>query len=188
MTSSLAAAPAEAAGFVAVAVILRAPVFVFPAIQAVLLPSVAASAQHNDSAATRRTLRPLLLLLGAVAVPWLLAAVMLVPALAQFAFAVRTVPPWPASAALAASTVFGAAAFVLQTRVLAFRRHRDVGLAWLAGLCTLGLVSAVPGDPRLWGALAQLAAGVVVLLGVLVADGRVGRVRHEPADPGGRQR
>lgn len=176
VTSSLAAAPAEAAGFVAVAVILRAPVFVFPAIQAVLLPSVAASAQHNDNEATRRTLRPLLLLLGAVAVPWLLAAVMLVPAFAQFAFAVHAVPPWPASAALAASTVFGAAAFVLQTRVLAFRRHRDVGLAWLAGLCTLGLVSAVPGDPQLWGALAQLAAAVVVLLGVLVADGRVGRV------------
>jgi O-antigen/teichoic acid export membrane protein len=157
-------------------VILRAPVFVFPAIQAVLLPSVSAAAQHDDREGTRRALRPLLVLLGAVAVPWLLAAVFVVPWLARVAFAVRDVPPWPATAALAASTTMGAAAFVLQTRVLAFRRHRDVGLAWLAGLCTLGLVSVVPGDARLWAALAQLAAAVVVLGGVLVADGRVGRV------------
>lgn len=175
VTSSSAVVPAEAAGFVAVAVILRAPVFVFPAIQAVLLPSVSAAAQHDDRDGTRRALRPLLVLLGAVAIPWLFAAVLVVPWLARLAFAVRDVPPWPATAALAASTVVGAAAFVLQTRVLAFRRHRDVGLAWLAGLCTLGLVSIVPGDPRLWAALAQLAASVVVLGGVLVADGRLRR-------------
>ncbi len=130
VTSSLAAVPSEAAGFVAVAVILRAPVFVFPAIQAVLLPSVSAAAQHDDREGSRRALRPLLVLLGAVAVPWLLAAVFVVPWLARLAFAVRDVPLWPATAALAASTVVGAAAFVLQTRVLAFRRHRDVGLAW----------------------------------------------------------
>jgi O-antigen/teichoic acid export membrane protein len=175
VTSALSAVPTEAAGFVAVAVILRAPVFVFPAIQAVLLPSVSAAAQRDDREGTRRTLRPLLLLLGAVAVPWMLAAVLVVPWLARLAFAVQDVPPWPATAALGASTLVGAAAFVLQTRVLAFRRHRDVGLAWLAGLCTLGLVSLVPGDPRLWAALAQLAAAIVVVGGVLVADRRVGR-------------
>ena len=108
VTSSLAAVPSEAAGFVAVAVILRAPVFVFPAIQAVLLPSVSAAAQHDDREGSRRALRPLLVLLGAVAVPWLLAAVFVVPWLARLAFAVRDVPLWPATAALAASTVVGA--------------------------------------------------------------------------------
>ena len=175
VTSALAMVPSEAAGFVAVAVILRAPVFVFPAIQAVLLPSVSAAAQHDDRDGTRRALRPPLFLLGAVSIPWLLAATLVVPWMARTVFAVRDVPPWPATTALAASTLIGAAAFVLQTRVLAFRRHRDVGLAWLSGLCVLGLVSAVPGDPRLWGALAQLAAAVVVLMGVLVADSRVGQ-------------
>jgi O-antigen/teichoic acid export membrane protein len=176
VTSALTAAPAEAAGFVAVAVILRAPVFVFPAIQAVLLPSVAAAAQHDDRDGTRRALRPPLLLLGVVSIPWLLAATLVVPGLARTVFAAQEVPPWPATTTLAASTLIGAAAFVLQTRALAFRRHRDVGLAWLSGLCVLGLVSAVPGDPRWWGALAQLAAAVVVLMGVLVADSRIGRV------------
>ena len=191
VTSALAAAPSEAAGFVAVAVILRAPVFVFPAIQSVLLPSVSAAAQHDDWDDTRRVLRPALLLLGAVSIPWLLAATLAVPWLARTVFAVQDVPSWPVTTALAASTLIGAAAFVLQTRVLAFRRHRDVGLAWLSGLCVLGLVSVVPGDPRFWGALAQLAAAVVVLMGVLVADRRVGSrrallPRAEPiaVDPG----
>ncbi|MDD7939052.1 hypothetical protein PHK61_11560 [Actinomycetospora lutea] len=179
VTSALAAAPSEAAGFVAVAVILRAPVFVFPAIQAVLLPSVAAAAEHDDRDGTRRALRPPLLLLGAASIPWLLAATLIVPGLARTVFAVQEVPPWSATTTLAASTLIGAAAFVLQTRALAFRRHRDVGLAWLSGLCVLGLVSAVPGDPRLWGALAQLAAAVVVLVGVLVADSRIGRTHDE---------
>ena len=183
VTSALAMVPSEAAGFVAVAVILRAPVFVFPAIQAVLLPSVSAAAQHNDRDGTRRALRPPLFLLGAVSIPWLLAATLVVPWMARTVFAVRDVPPWPATTALAASTLIGAAAFVLQTRVLAFRRHRDVGLAWLSGLCVLGLVSAVPGDPRLWGALAQLAAAVVVLMGVLVADSRVGQGQGRTCRP-----
>lgn len=174
VTSALAATPAAAAGFVAVAVILRAPVFVFPAIQAVLLPLVSAKAARGDRGGAGQTLRPVLLVLGVAAVPWLVGAVLVVPWLSRIAFAVEKTPSWGAVSALAASTIVGAAAFVLQTRVLAFRRHRDVGLAWFAGLLVLGLVSLLPGDPQVVGGLAQLAAAIVVLVGVVVADRRIG--------------
>lgn len=157
VSARLAERPSAAAGFVAAAVVLRAPVFVFPALQAVLLPSVSAMAQTDDQAGIRRALRPLLALLLGSSVIWVAAAVFVVPSVAELAFAVTETPATPVLVALALSTLFGAVAFILQTRLLAYRRHRAVATGWFLGLAAVLVVAVLPGDGETIGALAQLS-------------------------------
>ena len=85
VTARLTDNPEAAAGFVAVAIILRIPVFIFPGLQAVLLPVVSAAAERGDRESIRRTLSVILaVLLGGAAV-WLGLSVTLVPWIARFA-------------------------------------------------------------------------------------------------------
>ena len=77
---------------------------------------------------------------------------------------------------LAASTIIGAAATVIQLRALAFRRHRPIGLAWLAGLVVLLAIGFLPLPAEPVGAAAQLGAAVVVLCGIAITDRAVRRL------------
>lgn len=153
-----------AAGFVAVAIILRAPVLVFPAVQALLLPAVTAMVNTGDDAAVRSTTRRLGALLAGGGLVWLVLAVVLVPALASAVFATQDTPPTWVLLVLAASTIIGAAAQIAQTHLVAVRRQRRVAVAWTAGLALLLTVALLVVPPLAGAALGQLAAAILVLV------------------------
>lgn len=176
VTARLADTPDIAAGFFTVAVILRAPVLLFPAVQALLLPAITTMVDTGDTAAVRQTTRKLSLLLLAGGAVWLVLAVVLVPTLAHVVFAATVTPePW-ILVALAASTVIGAAAQIAQTHLVAARRQPGVALAWVSGLIVLLLIGMVLAPPLLAATLGQLVAAAVVLVLLNAARRRLPRI------------
>lgn len=169
VTSRLLDDPGAAAGFVTAAVILRAPVLLFPSLQAFLLPAFTAMTSTGDEPALRRTVRRLgaaIVVGGAI---WVLLAIFVVPFVAQLVFAATVTPPAWVLAALAVSTVVGAAAQIGQTQLVAQRRPAAVAVAWTVGLAVLVVVAIALPSPIAAGTLAQLiaAAAVVVVIALV---------------------
>jgi O-antigen/teichoic acid export membrane protein len=177
VTSRLTDAPAVAAGFVTVAVILRAPVLLFPAVQAILLPSFTAMLGDGDRSGVRTIVRRLGAALAVGGVVWLVLAVFVVPWAARLLFAATVIPPAWVLVVLALSTVVGAAAQIGQTRLVAERRPAAVAGAWIAGLVVLVVIAFLASPPVPAAAVGQLAAAVAVLALLAVAARR-------PPDPG----
>lgn len=145
VTSRLADEPATAAGFVTAAVILRAPVLLFPTIQALLLPAFTELSSNGNNTALRRTVRPLTLIIAGAGAMWVLLAVFVVPFVAHLVFTATVTPPAWIMALLAASTAVGAVAQIGQTQLLAQRRPAAVAIAWAIGFGVLiALALAVP--------------------------------------------
>lgn len=172
VTSRLADTPAIAAGFVTVAVILRAPVLLFPAVQAILLPSFTAMLGDGDHSGVRTIVRRLGLVLAAGGVVWLVLAVFVVPWAARLLFGATVVPPAWVLLVLAASTVVGAAAQIGQTRLVAERRPAAVAVAWIVGLALLVVVAFLASPPVAAAAIGQLTAAVAVFVLLAVAARR----------------
>ncbi|GAA4743813.1 hypothetical protein [Actinomycetospora chibensis] len=191
VTSRLGAEPAAAAAFVSVAILIRAPVFVFPAVQALLMPSASSAATRGDREALDRTFRPVLVLLAAGGLLWIAACVSVVPWFSRVVFRAAQTPSTTVLALLGLSTLLGAAAMVPQTKLVASLRHRQAALSWLAGLAVGLGVATVGLRPELAGALAQLAAACAVVGLLWFFDRRAARGPDRavglPADggPGG---
>ncbi len=194
VTARLTDAPALAAGFTTAAVIVRAPVLLFPTVQALLLPRLAAqrkgaqrdgapedtahgSAAPGDTApggaaradAAARTPRLLGAALAAVGLVWIAVATVVVPWVAALVFATKASPPAWILAVLALSTVLGAAAQVAQAHLVAARRTHTAALAWLAGLAILLAVGLLAGPPVTAAAIGQLVAAAAVLGAMVLA-------------------
>ncbi|GEL24101.1 hypothetical protein PSU4_30550 [Pseudonocardia sulfidoxydans NBRC 16205] len=172
VTSRLADTPAIAAGFVTVAVILRAPVLLFPAVQALLLPSFTAMLGDGDHSGVRTIVRRLGLVLAGGGVVWLALSVFVVPWAARLLFGATVVPPAWVLLVLALSTVVGAAAQIGQTRLVAERRPAAVAVAWIVGLALLVVVAYLLAPPVAAAAIGQLAAAVAVFVLLAVAARR----------------
>lgn len=168
------AVPTVAAGFAAIAVLLRAPVLVFPAVQALLLPATAAEAERGGrgllAALARRWAVPIAL----VAVAWMVVALLVLPPLTRLVFGLATVPSPLVIGLLAASALAGASVQLVQTHLIARNRHRRVALAWLAALVVLVLVGFAPIEPTLAGGCALAAAVGVAGLGMAGTRGPTG--------------
>jgi O-antigen/teichoic acid export membrane protein len=164
VTSRLTDAPAVAAGFVTVAVILRAPVLLFPSVQALLLPVLTAMVSTGDDGAVRRTTRRLAVILAFFGAVWVLVAVLLVPSVSHVVFAATVTPPPWVLAVLAASTVIGAAAQIGQTYLVAARRPAAAASAWIVGLGVLLLIGLAFAPPVAAATVGQFVAAVVVLV------------------------
>lgn len=180
VTARLADTPSVAAGFVAVAIILRAPVLLFPSVQALLLPAVTAMVNTGDTASVRQTTRNLSLLLLAGGVIWLVLAVVLVPPVAHAVFAATTTPEVWVLVALAASTVLGAAAQIAQTHLVAARRQRGVAIGWIGGLLVLLGIALLVSPPLVGAAVGQLTAAVIVLVLLDAARRRLPQIGARP--------
>jgi len=169
VTSRLADDPAAAAGFVTAAVILRAPVLLFPSVQALLLPAFTELSSTGDHAGLRRTTRRLVLLIAAGGAVWVLLAVSVVPVVAHLVFAASVTPPAWLMALLAASTGVGAVAQIGQTRLVAQRRPAAVAIAWTIGLGVLVVLALAIPPVLAAGTLGQLlgAAAVVVVIALV---------------------
>lgn len=160
---------AAAGGFAAVAVLLRAPVMAFPAIQALLLPRLARAqvrrAGPGRSVAGRAGLVAAGIGGGAL---WMVLTVVLADPLVSWLFAIDATPSRGIVALLAASILLGTVAQLGQAELLARGRSATVALAWAAALVVLLAGSILPVDP-LWAAAgAQLAATAVALVAIAV--------------------
>jgi O-antigen/teichoic acid export membrane protein len=165
VTARLADTPALAAGFTTAAVIVRAPVLLFPTVQALLLPRLAA----NGNAAVPRTPRPLLAGLGVAGLLWVAVAAVAVPWVAELVFATTAPPPAWVLAVLALSTLLGAVAQVVQAHLVAARRTHAAALAWLGGLVVLLAVGLLAGPPVAAATIGQFVAAAAVLGGMVLA-------------------
>lgn len=167
-------APMIAAGFAAFAVILRVPILLFPALQAILLPPVTARFSRGDRSGVARVLGWLGVWLGVLGVGWMAAALLLAEPVVELVFsAIGAVPPTAVIAALALSALLGAMAQLLQIGLVAQQRQRTVALCWVAGLTVFVMTAFAPFDPVIAAAVGQLAGAVcaVVLLGIALHRG-----------------
>jgi O-antigen/teichoic acid export membrane protein len=189
VTARLADTPALAAGFTTAAVIVRAPVLLFPTVQALLLPRLAANNNAannaadnnaadnnaadnnaaNGNAALPRTPRPLLAGLGVAGLLWVAIAAVAVPWVAELVFATTAPPPAWVLAVLALSTLLGAVAQVVQAHLVAARRTHAAALAWLGGLLVLLAVGLLAGPPVAAATIGQFVAAAAVLGGMVLA-------------------
>ncbi len=161
-TARLADAATLAAGFTTVAVVVRAPVLLFPTIQAMLLPRLAGGA---------RAPRPLVAAVAAAGLVWIALATVAVPFVAALIFATTTPPPSWVVAVLALSIALGTVAQIAQAQLVAARRPHAAALAWLGGLVALLAVGLVAAPPVTAAPIGQLAAAGIVR-GALVIAGR----------------
>ncbi len=149
-----------AAAFAAAAVLLRAPVMAFPAIQALVLPRLAAA---EPGAPRRRSTPGLIVAAIAVAIVWVVGSVLVAPPVIRAFFAVSETPARPVLAALALSVAVGLVAQGTQTRLLAASRTLLVSLSWAVGTVVLVVPALVLPDAVVGAALGQLVAALVVL-------------------------
>lgn len=165
-----------AAGFAATAVLLRGPVMLFPAVQALVLPRLVRD-EAGGRAVGGRSVDVRTLGAGAVvAVVWLIGATVLTPVVTAWVFTVTSPTAPTTTAVLAASILAGTVAQFVQARMLARARAAAVASIWLGALVVLLVVATLPGDAALAAAGAQLAATVVALVAMaVVARRRVGR-------------
>ena len=164
VTSRMVDDPATAAGFVTAAVILRAPVLLFPSVQAFLLPAFTEMTGTGDDATLRRTVRRLGVAILSGGALWVLIAIFVVPVVAHLVFAATVTPPAWVLATLAVSTVVGAIAQIGQTQLVAQRRPAAVAVAWTAGLAVLVVMALTLPSAIVAGTLAQLIAAVAVVI------------------------
>lgn len=168
----LRATPAEATEsgqFVAALVIARLPVFVFSAVQAVLLPGLASLAGKRDVAGFRRRL---VLVTGATAAIGLVGTLVigvwgdvLVPLFFGDAFGVgRTVVTL-----LALSGALFMLAQLAAQALLALSGERAALIGWVAGVAALIATALVPGDLVMVAVIALVVGSAVSLLVLTVS-------------------
>lgn len=170
LTDRLSDAPGLAAAFTSLALVLRVPVLVFPAAQAMLLPVLTASSSgRSGPLGLRRAVRHALrtpwpwVALGVLGL-WLLAAVFLAPPLVSVVFGSERLTGALAPLLLAAATVIGGVATLAQTALVARGSYRAAGLGWVLAAGVLVVVSVVA-TASVTAASAALALAVVVALG-----------------------
>ncbi|MEN3298060.1 hypothetical protein [Pseudonocardia sp.] len=179
VTSRLTDQPALAAGFVTVAVLLRAPVLFFPSVQALLLPAFTAMISTGDDRAVRRATRRLGLLMIGVGAVWVLVGILLVPLVSHLVFGATVTPPLWVLGVLAASTVVGAAAQIGQTHLVAARRPAAAAAAWIAGFGVLLVIGLLLVPPLAAATMGQLIGAGVVLVVLTI----VRRAAMSPPEP-----
>lgn len=159
---------AVVAGFAAVAIVLRAPVMLFPGLQAMLLPALAA----RPGSLARPPARALAVA-AALVVGWLVAAVGLTPPVVGAVLGAQVLPGTAVLAALALATVLGGVAQGAQTALVARRRLPATAGVWAVAVGTLAAVVLL-GPPTPGWTAAGLLAGTAVAatgFGALLARG-----------------
>lgn len=175
VNSRLASASAVGAGFLAAAVIIRAPVLFFQAVQALLLPMFAAREATGEDDELRRTTRLLGTVIAVAGSVWVVASVLVVPTVAQLVFNATVTPPAWMLAVLGVSVVLGAVAQIGQTHLIAVRRPAVVAGAWIAGLGVLLVIALLAAQPQPAASVGQLTGAVVVLVVLTSVRRRAGR-------------
>lgn len=178
----LSESPEVAAGFTSLALILRIPMLVFPAAQAMLLPALTANTESARS--HLQGLLPRLLGVGAVVVAlWALVATVVAPVVVRVVFGQNSVPSTGVALLLAAASVVGGCAQLLQTALVARGGYRRSALGWAAALMVLVLLGILGPAIDLTAAASLAAASLVAALSFLPV--RAGRLTAAAPGSGG---
>ncbi|MBV9844979.1 MAG: hypothetical protein JOZ47_07900 [Kutzneria sp.] len=161
--------PSLAASFTAAFGLVRLPLFLFAPVPSVLLPGLTEAAVRGRYDVVRTRLRLILLAVAAVGVPGAIATLLLGPWANRVLFGMEVGLPTVVFGVLGVSTVMLMIAQVLQPALIALGRHRMATLAWAAGCASLFALFFLPGDPISVAVVAQVSAGVLVVLVMGVA-------------------
>ncbi len=160
LTSRITDAPAIAAGFAAVTLVLRMPVLLFPAVQALLLP-VLATRSHTDRVPRVRAGMLSAMVIGAVI--WLVGATALTPLAVRLTFGGLTIPAPAVLTVLAAAALIGSGAQIAQTALVAHRRQGAAAAVWAsAAIALVAFAEFMPATPM--AAAGGLGVAVCVAL------------------------
>ena len=129
--------------FLAVLVVARAPLFLFFAVQAALLPKLSGLAARGELDEFRAGLRRLVLALVAVGSVATAGAFVVGPAVVRVLFGPAYTLGSRDFATLAAGTIAYMVALAYAQGLIALRGHRLVAVAWLSGLAAFGVVTAL---------------------------------------------
>ena len=158
----------DAAVFLAVLVVARVPLFVFAAVQAVVIPSLT-TARVRGVAAYRAALLRLYAVVGLLALGGVLVFGLAGPELVRLTFG----PEYEARRDVALLLSSGAGVFMLATlsgqALVAADRHRDGLVGWVAGAVVLALVTAAVPDLQLRVAAGLLAGSTTALVVMAVS-------------------
>jgi len=161
---------------------LRIPMLVFPAAQALLLPALTANTESARS--HLQGLLPRLLGVGAVVVAlWALVATVVAPMMVRVVFGQNSVPSTGVALLLAAASVVGGCAQLLQTALVARGGYRRSALGWAAALMVLVLLGILGPAIDLTAAASLAAASLVAALSFLPV--RAGRLTAAAPGSGG---
>ncbi|MBW8484630.1 lipopolysaccharide biosynthesis protein [Actinomadura parmotrematis] len=162
----------DAAGrFLAAFVVARVPLFLFQAVQAVLLPGLSRALAAGDRPAFGRELRRVLAATGAVGAAGVLGAALAGPQVLHLAFGAGFHLGRLDIVVLAGATALYMIAQVFQSGLVALGRHAGNGLGWAGALLVFVLACLLPMDvlPRVEVALVLSCAAAVLLLGLRLA-------------------
>lgn len=173
---------AAAGRFTAALVIARVPLFLFAAVQAVLLPGLAGMVGAGDAAGFRRRVQVVGLLTGAVGVLGTVAVWAVGPEVVPLLFGDAFGTDRAVITLIAASGAAFMLAQVGAQALLALGGERSVTVGWGIGLAALVVTSLVPGSIALraaWALVVGSVVAMVVLAGALAVAVRRRWAVHE---------
>jgi len=181
VTARLAADTATAAAFATAFVLVRIPVLLFAAVQAMLLPALTKAVTAGNLPAVRVALRKIMIMLAAIGIHTVLGATVLGPWAVEVLFGAKVRLSHAILGLLAASTVLLMVTQVLLPALVALSKHRTVLLAWLIGGGVLVGLLVLPVDPVGMAVWAQLAGCglVAVIMAVSLSKPLRGRAAAE---------
>ncbi|WP_156758463.1 lipopolysaccharide biosynthesis protein [Actinokineospora pegani] len=170
--------------FASAFLMVRVPVLLFAAVQAMLMPALTQAVARGDLGMVRSTLARIGVALAAIGVPSFVGALLLGPWVVEFLFNTKVRLPGIVIALLAVSTVLLMITQVLLPALVAIGRHRVVTIGWtVGGIVLLAFVLLHP-DPvwgAVWGQMASCSL-VVAVMGLRLAAG-LRRSGSAPAPP-----
>lgn len=169
--------------FISVLVFARMPLFVFAALQAVLLPGLARLAALGDLPGFRRRLLRILGLVGGFGVAGVVALAVIGPWLVRLVFGAQFQTTRAVLVPLAVAAAAYMIALVLSQALISVRGYRESLTGWAVGCLAFLLALVVPLELELrvgYAFVAATVASVTVLGGLLLL-----RLRHsQPAGAG----
>ena len=155
---------AVAGRFLAALIVARVPLFLFTAVLAPALPRLARMAAAGDRPGFDAGLRRLLALVTALSVVGILGALVAGPTIVRTLFGADFELPAHDLATLAVACAAYLFAMTLAQALIAVSGHGRVAVAWLAGVVSFGVVTALGSDLLTRVELGMVAGGVVSAL------------------------
>ncbi|HET6625706.1 MAG TPA: hypothetical protein VFG63_04915 [Nocardioidaceae bacterium] len=159
---STQAEEAAAGHFLAGFTIARSPLFLFAAVQAVLLPGLTRHLAHGRHGSFHRQLRLIITVVSGLGSLGVLGALLLGPEVLTLLFGQEFEMPRRDLTLLAVSSAIYMVALALQPAVIALAEHRGNAMSWMIGLAVFGLALLLPASTFLRVELALIAGAVAV--------------------------
>jgi O-antigen/teichoic acid export membrane protein len=161
---------AELGAFIAGLFIARIPLLLFQAVQAALLPKLAALLGHGHVAEFRHGLSRLISIVVGASVVGVAFALVLGPFFGRALFGAKFTLSGPGLAALTAGVCLVVVALTIAQAMIALRRYAVTAFAWVAGVCVFVAYMALSdGDLFVRSEIAFVAGGVAAVVWIAVA-------------------